>query len=68
MSARDQAKKSLVFYFRTLYQKCGINWDSDNVAEIEDIVDDIIAATVEETLNEIEEKKQRMKEDGLNND
>jgi hypothetical protein len=44
MASRDAAKNTLVFYFQMLAEKAGIKWDSDNVAEVGGIVDDILDA------------------------
>ena len=45
--AREQAKRLLVGYFRTVFTKAGLQFDKDNVAEIEDIVDSILDAAKE---------------------
>lgn len=55
MYKREEAKRTLKFYFRLLAEKSGINWDSDNDAEIEAAVDLIIDAAKEE--RDLEEKR-----------
>lgn len=47
MSARDDAKHTLVYYFRLILQRTGQNWSADMQAEVEGIVDDIIQAAIE---------------------
>jgi hypothetical protein len=44
----NAAKRLLVHYFRLLARKNDIGWDSDNDMEVEQIVDLIIAAAVDE--------------------
>jgi len=39
----EKAKSLLKFYFKYLFTKTGLEWTSDNDAEIDDIVDDIYA-------------------------
>lgn len=41
MGKLEKAKDTLVHYFRTVFEEAGLKWDSDNVAEVEGIVDDI---------------------------
>lgn len=48
---RGDAKSTLVFYFRFVYEKLGVPFDSDNVVEIEGVVDDICDAAVLEAIN-----------------
>lgn len=55
MYKREEAKRTLKFYFRLLAEKSGMNWDSDNDAEIEASVDLIIDAAKEE--QDLEEKR-----------
>ncbi|MCL6559918.1 MAG: hypothetical protein K6U74_14220 [Firmicutes bacterium] len=38
----QDAKELLVHYFRTVWLKAGLKWDSDNTAEVESIVDSIV--------------------------
>jgi ketosteroid isomerase-like protein len=42
--SEDRAKETLKHYFRTLAEKAGVPWNSGNDAEIEEAVDDILAA------------------------
>lgn len=51
------AKKLLVHYFEVLFEKQGVRFDSDNRAEIEDIVDNIVWGILEE-LREQERERQ----------
>lgn len=55
MGKREESKRYLKHYFRLLAEKAGVNWDSDNDAEIESAVDLIIDAAKEE--QETEEKR-----------
>lgn len=48
MNKREEAKRYLVYYFRLIAERAGLNWDSDNDAEIEVAVDLIIDASKEE--------------------
>lgn len=41
-----KAKEKLIFYFRQLYEKSGLQWDTDNRVEIIEIVECIIEAAV----------------------
>lgn len=50
-----KAKSLLVHYFRLLARKNDIGWDSDNDTEVEQIVDLIIAAAVEEMQSQSQE-------------
>jgi hypothetical protein len=43
--ARRRAIKKLTFYLRLVYVKCGLLWTEDNNAEIEFLVDELIAAS-----------------------
>ena len=56
----ERAKKLLVHYFNVVARHAGFKWDSDNVAEIEDIVDCIIGAVKEGQAKEIACLKQRI--------
>jgi len=47
MSRRQQAIDTVTWYFKKVYEKAGLQWDSDNNAEIAGIVDDIVQAAVE---------------------
>ena len=45
---RIEAKKLLLNYFKAVAEKAGMKWDPDYTAEVEDIVDHIVDAAVEE--------------------
>lgn len=53
MDHKHEAVKLATYYFRLIAREAGINWDSDNNAEIEALVDFIIDAAVKETLKSI---------------
>jgi hypothetical protein len=44
MPPRDIALNLLTFYFRSAFRAAGIRWNSDNNAEMTDLVDSLIAA------------------------
>ena len=46
--SRTRAKRLLVHYFQQVFQKTNLYWDTDNISEIEEIVDRIIEATIDE--------------------
>lgn len=48
----EYAKRTLKFYFKTLYEANGLKWTSDNDAEIEGIIEDIAANIKQTTLEE----------------
>lgn len=48
MSRKDRAKSNLVWYIEKVWRAAGLNWDSDNVAEVEEIVEAILDAAKEE--------------------
>jgi hypothetical protein len=50
--ARNRAVKLMQHYFTLCAKQSGVNWDSDNLAEIESIVDDLIEAAVEQMRDE----------------
>jgi hypothetical protein len=52
MEERTRAKRLLVHYFRLLSEKAGLQFDGDNVAEIEEIVDRIVEAARESIASE----------------
>ena len=56
----QKAKQLLVHYFTITARAAGIQWDGDNVAEVEDIVEHIIGAAVEKMAPEIARLKQRV--------
>ena len=47
---RADAKKTMLYYFRMIAVKAGVNWDSDNQAEIEAMVDSIFDE-IEESID-----------------
>lgn len=59
------AKRILVHYIRNTSREAGLNWDSDNVTEIETAVDDILqtvyTATEQVYSSRIEELERRVK-------
>ena len=65
MNKIEKAKSTLVHYFRTVWQEAGLKWDSDNVTEVEGIVDDIAAgirAETEERQDADEEVRARIRD------
>ena len=44
MSPRETALRLLSSYFQSAFLAAGIRWDSDNNAEITDLIDSLIAA------------------------
>jgi len=51
MDKKREALKLMQYYFRLIAKKAGVNWNRDNDAEIEAMLDYIIDAAVKETLN-----------------
>ena len=51
-SKRAIAKRLLVSYFDWIFKKSGLHWNTDNIEEVEAIVDNIIDATIEEIRDE----------------
>lgn len=49
-SHEDRAKELAKYYFQLIAERAGVEWDSDNDAEIECLVNAIISASVSETL------------------
>lgn len=49
MSNQDKAKRRLSFYFRTLYEGMGWEWERDNQSEIEELIEWLFEETEEET-------------------
>ena len=41
---RTRAKAMLGYYFRLIAERAGVNWDSDNDAEIERALDELVEA------------------------
>jgi len=48
MDKREQAKKLMVHYFRTVFKQSGLEFGPDNKTEVELIIDWIIEAVQEE--------------------
>jgi hypothetical protein len=48
MDELTDARRVLVHYFYTLFEASGLDWDHDNLVEVESIVDDIYGAAVRE--------------------
>ena len=42
--ACDRASRILVYYIRTLWERSGMKWDSDNESEVRGVIEDILAA------------------------
>ena len=52
MDKREEVKRMFRYYFRMIAKNSGINWDSDNEAEIDCAIDLIIDACKEEVKGE----------------
>jgi Mg2+ and Co2+ transporter CorA len=55
----------LTYYFKTLFKSSGLEWNSDNDAEIEALIEAIIESSkseIDEIKEEIAQHKQRIKE------
>lgn len=50
---RQVARRLAQHYFRLIAEKAGVKWDSDNVAEIGDLVDCLIDAAKDEIRAEL---------------
>ena len=48
MSRKDRAITNLIWYIEHAWEAAGLHWDSDNDAEVADIVDAILDAVKEE--------------------
>lgn len=44
----NRAKKLLTHYFRMIFERVGLQFDADNQAEVEELVDAIILETIEQ--------------------
>jgi hypothetical protein len=51
MDPIEYAKHLLVYYFEIVFDKAGLPWDSDNVVEVEGIVDSIVEAARADRAN-----------------
>ena len=58
MNKRAYAKQLLIHYFIMCAKESGFYWDSDNVCEIEEIVDLIIDAAIEEIRKDLISNKE----------
>lgn len=47
--ARDRAERVLRHYFATVFRAAGLRWEYDNIAEISDLVEDLITAARQDT-------------------
>lgn len=56
MNKLEKAKSTLVHYIREAFEAAGLKWGSDNVTEVEGIVDDMVAGI--EKRREEQEKDQ----------
>jgi hypothetical protein len=54
MYKKEQAKQLLSHYMRLVFAESGLNFDSDNYAEIDLFVDLVVEAAKEEILQELE--------------
>lgn len=45
---KNYAKQLLVYYMQKVWEAAGLHWDSDNAAEVESIIDEIISTTKDE--------------------
>lgn len=43
---KEKAKNLLIYYFKSLFEKQGLHWDSDNTTEIDLVIDYIITASI----------------------
>jgi hypothetical protein len=43
---KDKAKQLFVHYLEEVFKKSNLYWDEDNVSEVEEIVDHVVAAAV----------------------
>ena len=51
--ARIRAKKKLKHYFSLVFKTAGLKWDGDNNQEVDDLVDDLIRAAINQIEDEI---------------
>jgi hypothetical protein len=51
-NSEEKAKEYFVHYFRLLAKHAGMNWNSDNDAEIEAAIEDLIDSAVERIKKE----------------
>lgn len=42
----DTSKRLFIHYFEQLHQRTGLNWNNDNVSEIEEAVDELFSAVL----------------------
>jgi len=55
MNNISDAKRLLNYYIRRAWEAGGLRWDSDNEAEVNAIVDEIVSGIKKEILKESEE-------------
>ncbi|KKN25636.1 hypothetical protein LCGC14_0882640 [marine sediment metagenome] len=46
MTCEEHAQSLLAHYFKTLYESCGLEWNSDSEGEMMDIIDSIKQAVI----------------------
>lgn len=46
--AEKRATETLVHYFKTTWERIGLQWRPDNTKEIEGIITDVVDAAIEE--------------------
>ena len=51
MSYQGTATNTLNYYLKTAFTASGLNWDGDNTSEVENVVDCIVMAAVQEVEN-----------------
>lgn len=59
MDGIAEAKRLLNYYIRKAWEAGGLHWDSDNEAEVEGIVDDLVTGIKKEILSEIINVKEK---------
>lgn len=53
-ASKTRAKRLLVHYVRVAFEKAGAQWDADNQAEVEELVDALVQASVDATLHRLD--------------
>jgi hypothetical protein len=59
MNSRQRAKRLIKQYFHLLAKESGVYWDSDNDSELDELVDCLIDASIEEMQSQEEYKIRR---------
>ena len=66
MNNKASAKRVLAHYIETSFRAGDLNWDRDNVSEVHEIIDSVVAAAVAEAttplLKRLEELEAQLKE------